>query len=240
MAEPSSAPDMDSSASFQSTSIAKVNEYWNARPCNIRHSPKPVGTKEYFDEVEARKYFVEHHIPGFADFERWRGKKVLEIGCGIGTLTGALAARAGRVVAIDVDPRCVAAAQITQRFRDNVTVVQGDALLVEPAGLGLGQPWLAAGNLPYQLTGPILSRLFELPAPPAAGVFLVQREVAARLSAQDGEWSLATVALRSIAEVERLRDVPPASFEPVCAYQLRHSMTTLSPRRSKRRICVGR
>jgi SAM-dependent methyltransferase len=44
-----------------------------------------VGTKQYFDEVEARKYFVEPHIPGFAEFERWRGKKVLEIGCGLGT-----------------------------------------------------------------------------------------------------------------------------------------------------------
>jgi ubiquinone/menaquinone biosynthesis C-methylase UbiE len=44
-----------------------------------------VGTREYFEEVEARKYFVENHIPGFAQFERWKGKKVLEIGCGIGT-----------------------------------------------------------------------------------------------------------------------------------------------------------
>jgi 2-polyprenyl-3-methyl-5-hydroxy-6-metoxy-1,4-benzoquinol methylase len=65
--------------------VARVRQYWNTRPCNIRHSPKPVGTREYFDEVEARKYFVEPHIPGFAQFERWRGKKVLEIGCGIGT-----------------------------------------------------------------------------------------------------------------------------------------------------------
>jgi len=65
--------------------IAEVKEYWDRRPCNIRHSPKPVGTREYFDEVEARKYFVEPHIPGFAQFERWKGKKVLEIGCGIGT-----------------------------------------------------------------------------------------------------------------------------------------------------------
>jgi hypothetical protein len=39
------------------------------------HSPKPVGTREYFDEVEKRKYFVEPHIPGFAQFERWKGKK---------------------------------------------------------------------------------------------------------------------------------------------------------------------
>lgn len=65
--------------------IEKVKQFWDSRPCNIRHSPKPVGTKEYFDEVEKRKYFVEPHIPKFAQFERWKGKKVLEIGCGIGT-----------------------------------------------------------------------------------------------------------------------------------------------------------
>lgn len=62
-----------------------VRSYWNRRPCNIRHSTKPVGSREYFDEVEARKYFVEPHIPGFAEFERWRGKRVLEVGCGLGT-----------------------------------------------------------------------------------------------------------------------------------------------------------
>jgi 2-polyprenyl-3-methyl-5-hydroxy-6-metoxy-1,4-benzoquinol methylase len=68
-----------------SRSIADVQRYWDTRPCNIRHSPKPVGSREYFDEVEARKYLVERHIPAFADFERWRGKRVLEVGCGIGT-----------------------------------------------------------------------------------------------------------------------------------------------------------
>ena len=66
-------------------SIAAVERYWDARPCNIRHSPKPVGSREYFDEVEARKYFVEPHIPAFAEFDRWHGKRVLEVGCGIGT-----------------------------------------------------------------------------------------------------------------------------------------------------------
>lgn len=65
--------------------IDDVASYWNRRPCNIRHSDKEVGTKEYFDAVEQRKYFVEPHIPGFAQFARWQGKKVLEIGCGIGT-----------------------------------------------------------------------------------------------------------------------------------------------------------
>jgi len=65
--------------------IQDVKQYWDRRPCNIRHSPKAPGTREYFEEVEQRKYFVEPHIPGFADFGRWRGKEVLEIGCGIGT-----------------------------------------------------------------------------------------------------------------------------------------------------------
>lgn len=70
---------------FSTVSIDKVKEFWDRRPCNIRHSNKPLGTREYFDEVEKRKYFVEPHIPTFAEFEKWRGKSVLEIGCGIGT-----------------------------------------------------------------------------------------------------------------------------------------------------------
>jgi SAM-dependent methyltransferase len=68
-----------------SSDIAAVQAYWNRRPCNIRHSDAAIGSKVYFDEVEARKYFVEPHIPGFAQFHRWAGKRVLEIGCGIGT-----------------------------------------------------------------------------------------------------------------------------------------------------------
>jgi ubiquinone/menaquinone biosynthesis C-methylase UbiE len=65
--------------------IEAVEAFWNGRPCNIRHSPKPVGSRQYFDEVEQRKHFVESHIPEFAQFARWAGKRVLEVGCGIGT-----------------------------------------------------------------------------------------------------------------------------------------------------------
>lgn len=74
--------------------IEQVREYWDNRPCNIRHSSAEVGTRQYFDEVEKRKYFVEPHIPGFAQFSRWKGKKVLEIGMGIGT-DAVVFARAG-------------------------------------------------------------------------------------------------------------------------------------------------
>jgi 2-polyprenyl-3-methyl-5-hydroxy-6-metoxy-1,4-benzoquinol methylase len=62
-----------------------IKTYWNNRPCNILHSSKEFGSKEYFDEVESKKYFVEDHIPAFADFSRWKGKRILELGCGIGT-----------------------------------------------------------------------------------------------------------------------------------------------------------
>ena len=139
---------------------------------------------------------------------------VLEIGCGIGTLTTELAKRARRVVAVDIDDACVSAARVTQRDNGNVTVMQGDALQIDAPTLGMQPGWVLSGNLPYQLTGALLTRFFEAPEPPSRAVFLVQREVARRLCAPAGGWSLATVAVRSVADVECLATVPPAAFEP--------------------------
>lgn len=65
--------------------INGVKEFWDKGPCNINHSNKPIYTKEYFDEVEEKKFFVESHIIDFTKFSSWKNKNVLEIGCGIGT-----------------------------------------------------------------------------------------------------------------------------------------------------------
>jgi 2-polyprenyl-3-methyl-5-hydroxy-6-metoxy-1,4-benzoquinol methylase len=65
--------------------IEKIKEYWNNKPCNINHSSHKIGTIEYFNEVEEKKYFVEPHIKDFAEFDKWKNKDVLELGCGIGT-----------------------------------------------------------------------------------------------------------------------------------------------------------
>jgi SAM-dependent methyltransferase len=129
-----------SDSAFGGTSIDEVRDYWNRRPCNLRHSPAPVGTREYFDQVEARKYLVEPHIPAFAQHARWAGKRVLEIGCGLGTDTINFARAGARITAIDLSSKSLELArQRAEVFglADRITFVEADAEnladFVEPA-----------------------------------------------------------------------------------------------------------
>lgn len=85
--------------------IETVREFWDRRPCNVRHSPLEVGTREYFEEVARRRYYVESHIRAFADFPSWGGKRVLDIGCGIGTDTVSFALNGANVIAVDLSPK---------------------------------------------------------------------------------------------------------------------------------------
>ena len=115
---------------FEKMPLSAVQNYWNDRPCNLRHSTKQVGTREYFDEVERRKYMVEPHIPKFADFERWRGKRVLEIGCGLGTDTMNFARHGAQVTAVDLSEKSLELARQRAKvfgLEDRIHFIQADA-----------------------------------------------------------------------------------------------------------------
>jgi len=94
--------------------IDKIKQYWNAQPCNIKHSLSTPGTEQYWNEVTERRFFVEPHLRDFAGFHSWRGKRVLEIGSGIGSDAVEFARHGADYVGIDLSAESVAMSR--QRF----------------------------------------------------------------------------------------------------------------------------
>lgn len=92
----------------------RIKRYWNTQPCNIKHGKSDIGTAEFFREVSERRYRVESHIPEFAGFHLWAGKRVLEIGCGIGSDAEEFAKHGADYVGIDLSDQSIALCR--QRF----------------------------------------------------------------------------------------------------------------------------
>ncbi|MGH7631119.1 MAG: 16S rRNA (adenine(1518)-N(6)/adenine(1519)-N(6))-dimethyltransferase RsmA [Gemmatimonadales bacterium] len=138
---------------------------------------------------------------------------VIEIGPGPGGLTAELARRAGRVIAIEKD-RDLAAA-LAGRW-PNVTVVEGDALTVDwRAAAGPVSGYRVAGNIPYNITSPLLDKALAPPRP-AVIAFLVQREVAERVAARPGTtaYGALSVGVQAAASVESVFRVGAGAFTP--------------------------
>jgi 16S rRNA (adenine1518-N6/adenine1519-N6)-dimethyltransferase len=148
------------------------------------------------------------------ELELAAGDRVLEIGPGLGVLTRELAQKTSRVAAVEIDPACVRALGLTLRGLDNVRVIHGDILKLAP-GEVMGRPYRVVGNIPYSLTGALLVQLLAQAAAPDRIDLLLQREVAERLAAPPGAWSLATLAVRVYGEPELELKVPREAFYPM-------------------------
>jgi 16S rRNA (adenine1518-N6/adenine1519-N6)-dimethyltransferase len=139
------------------------------------------------------------------------GDAVLEIGPGPGGLTEVLAGTTGRLVAIEKD------ADLVPALRARVpaaTIVEGDALEADWHALA-GPDFLVAGNIPYNITSPLIDKALEPPRP-ARIVFLVQKEVADRVGAGPGSgaYGALSVGVQAVARAERLFTVPAGAFHP--------------------------
>ena len=136
---------------------------------------------------------------------------VIEIGPGRGALTERLVACAKRIIAIEID------AELVERLREkfhsvtHVTILHADA---RETDLNQWGPAVIAGNLPYYAATPIIEK--TLGTRFLQAVFLIQKEVAARLAAAPGsrDYGYLSVRTQLFADVERLFDIPPSAFRP--------------------------
>jgi len=134
--------------------------------------------------------------------------EVLEVGAGPGVLTVRLAARAGRVIAVELDRRLVAILREVTTGLANVEISAADVLKMP-----LPPVPIVAGNIPYYLTGALLPKLLERPDPPRRVSLVVQKEVAQRWT-RPGDWSLATLAVHLFAVPRLELELPRDAFWP--------------------------
>jgi 16S rRNA (adenine1518-N6/adenine1519-N6)-dimethyltransferase len=144
---------------------------------------------------------------------------VLEIGCGLGVLTRALAARARLVIGLEVDAGLVRAVRAEGLLPDSVRLLHADALEADLRGLLAGEPAprRVVANLPYVVSSPLLRRLLDLRDLLASWSVMLQKEVAVRLLAAPGSRDYGSLGVlhRLTARVERVLDVNPRCFWPV-------------------------
>lgn len=143
---------------------------------------------------------------------------VVEIGPGLGALTEQLLARAGHLIAIELDPNMVAI--LRERFGDHphFHLVEGDVLQQDIPALVrqfTGQThYKVTANLPYYITSAAIRHLLESQPPPDLIVLLVQREVAERIVAQPGNMSLLAVSVQVYGTPTLVSRVPAGAFYP--------------------------
>ena len=148
--------------------------------------------------------------------EAGSGTRVLEIGPGLGILTGGLLAAGAAVTAVELDAGLAAylRTQLAGPLEDGqLRLVEGDALDQELTTL-VTSPYRVVANLPYHITSPMLHRLLGGEPAPERLVLMLQAEVADRIAAAPGQRSYLSVCVQYHASVEVALRVPPEAFEP--------------------------
>lgn len=139
---------------------------------------------------------------------------VLEVGPGLGVLTGRLAKVARQLVAVEVDPYLAETLRTELEGSENVTVCAQDILKVDPSSF-FERAFVVVANLPYHITSPALRHLLASGPPYASRlVVMVQAEVAGRITAAPGQLSALAVTLQTQARIQLVRRVPSTAFYP--------------------------
>jgi 16S rRNA (adenine1518-N6/adenine1519-N6)-dimethyltransferase len=153
------------------------------------------------------------HIASLCDFSS--EARAIEIGAGTGTLTRALLEAGADLTAIEIDPDLV---ELLRERADLAAarIVQGDALEFDYDGFSEAGPWVAVGNLPYNIATPLVTSWLDLRAVPRRIVVMVQRDVADRFGARPSTpaYGSLSVAVQFAMRVRRALTLGPNSFYP--------------------------
>lgn len=189
--------------------VHRVLRKWNVRP------DKALGQNFLVDRT------IQERIAEAAELTS--EDVVLEIGAGTGALTELLARDAGHVVALELDQQLIPILESELSRFNNVSVIQGDILGLDPAALikEVNQQREAplvhhkvVANLPYYITSAVLRHLLEAAWRPELMVVTVQREVAERIIADPGDMSVLAVSVQFYGDPELLFRIKPGSFYP--------------------------
>jgi 16S rRNA (adenine1518-N6/adenine1519-N6)-dimethyltransferase len=140
---------------------------------------------------------------------------VLEVGPGLGSLTRYLAASARNVAAVELDPELIPPLKAVLTPYPNVRIVHGDILELPISEL-VDQPgYIAAANIPYNITSAIIRHLLESEPKPRRVVLTIQKEVAERICAEPGDLSLLALSVQVYGSPRTVAKIPAGAFYPV-------------------------
>jgi len=139
---------------------------------------------------------------------------VLEIGPGLGGLTTALAQHTRRVVAVELDRHLIPVLQEVCAARNNIEIVQGDILKLDPDALLREKEYVVVANIPYNITSAIIRHLLEARCKPGRIVLTVQKEVALRICATPGDYSLLALSVQVYGKPSIRMRIPAGAFYP--------------------------